>query len=150
MTLPIKITIPSEPKYLCLVRRVLMDFLASQRVSEGTSSKVALCVDEACSNVIKYGYEGKADCPIEISFLFEKGNFNVKIRDYGKTCDARKIKPRPLDEVKPGGLGTHFINQIMDSVEYCCNFERGTLLIMSKKLEIELNVIPQKGESDEC
>ena len=150
MTLPIKLTIPSEPKYLCLVRGVLKDYLASLQVSERISAKVALCVNEACSNVIKYGYEGKVDCPIEISFLCEDDNFNVKIRDYGKTCDVSKIKPRSLDEIKPGGLGTHFINQIMDSVEYSSNFEKGTLLSMSKKLEIGLNVIPQKGDSNEC
>ena len=28
----------------------------------------------------------------------------------------KKIKPRELSDVKPGGLGTYFINRIMDEV----------------------------------
>lgn len=137
MTLPVTLTIPSDPKYLCLVRDALRSFLESREAPEKCACKIVLCVDEACSNIIKYCYEGETDKPIEISFLYENNDFIVKIRDYGKKCDASKIKPRALDDVKCNGLGTHFIFEIMDSVEYCTNLDKGTLLTMSKKLDEE-------------
>ena len=96
---------------------------------------MVLCVDEACSNVIKYSYEGNSEEPIELSFQFQDGLFIVEIRDYGKQCDTENIKPRSLDKVRTGGLGTHFIFKIMDNVNYCTNREKGTLLTMTKRLE---------------
>jgi len=33
-----------------------------------------------------------------------------------KPAIPKNIKPRQLDDVKPGGLGTFFIGQIMDEV----------------------------------
>ncbi|MDP6657539.1 MAG: hypothetical protein QGG38_05715 [Nitrospinaceae bacterium] len=54
MTEPIKLTIPSNAKYLSLVRRVLQQLLAYHEIPEELGRKLVLCVDAACSNVIKY------------------------------------------------------------------------------------------------
>lgn len=137
MKQPVKLTIPSNSQFLYLGRKVILYFLNFHEVQEDLAFKLVLCIDEACSNVIKYSYEGKEDCPIELSLFFEDNLFEVQIRDYGKQCDPCKIKPRPLDEIKPGGLGTHFINSIMDEVSYCTDRKEGTLLTMQKKLKSE-------------
>ncbi len=134
MKQPIQLTIPSDSKYLKLSRTVLNHLLSFHEIPESLIRKLVLCVDEACSNVIKYGYGGNCESPIEISYSIDEDQFVVKIRDYGKKCDVQKIKPRHLDDVRPGGLGTYFINEIMDSVEYCTESEKGTLLIMTKNL----------------
>ena len=42
----------------------------------------------------------------------------MHIFDHGHLADVAKIKPRALDEIKNGGLGTYFINTIMDRVEF--------------------------------
>ena len=138
MTESVKLTIPSNPKYLCLVRKVLHHLLVDHEVSEETTQRLILCVDEACSNIIKYSYEGCPDQTIALCFSLAEASFEVKIRDYGKQCDSREIKPRPLQKVEPGGLGTYFINEIMDEVSYCTERESGTLLTMRKSLKDEL------------
>jgi anti-sigma regulatory factor (Ser/Thr protein kinase) len=38
--------------------------------------------------------------------------------DQGPAIDPAKLRGRRLDEIKPGGLGLHFIRQSMDTVEY--------------------------------
>jgi len=138
MTPPIKLSVPSDPKYLGLIRKVLQELLDNHDVSPDTARRLVLCVDEACANVIKHSYEGSCDKPIEATFTIEGDDFKVQIRDYGKQCDTSQIKPRCLDDIKPGGLGTHFINEIMDEVSYCTNRAKGTLLTMIKKLKTEL------------
>jgi sigma-B regulation protein RsbU (phosphoserine phosphatase) len=143
MKAPIKLTIPSESKYLRLARETLKQYLDCQKIADELSFKLILCVDEACSNVIKYGYGGSPGQPIELCFDFEDDEFVATIRDYGNQCDAEKIKPRPLDEIRPGGLGTFFIFQIMDAVDYCTNREKGTLLTMSKKLDQKCSSVSQ-------
>ncbi|HLN25215.1 MAG TPA: ATP-binding protein, partial [Patescibacteria group bacterium] len=42
----------------------------------------------------------------------------VQLIDFAPPVDVDKIKPRPLDEVRPGGLGTHFILSAMDEVAF--------------------------------
>jgi anti-sigma regulatory factor (Ser/Thr protein kinase) len=131
----VKLTVPSDPKYLCLIRKVQEQLLTEIKVPEEMIRRLILCVDEACSNIIKYSYEGDCQQPIEISFLVDQDYYEVQILDFGKQCDAKKIKPRPVDELAPGGLGTFFMNEIMDEVRYCTNREKGTLLTMCKNLK---------------
>jgi sigma-B regulation protein RsbU (phosphoserine phosphatase) len=40
------------------------------------------------------------------------------LTDYGLPACPEKIKPRALDDIRPGGLGCHFIKEVMDEVEY--------------------------------
>jgi len=40
------------------------------------------------------------------------------LQDEGAAPDRSKLKARPLDEIRPGGLGLHFIQQSMDVVEF--------------------------------
>ena len=49
-----------------------------------------------------------------------------------KKVDREKIVSRPLDEVRPGGLGVHFINEMMDEVEYDTSPKIGTILRLTK------------------
>ena len=146
MTEPIKLTIPSEAKYLSIVRGVLQRLLVCHEMPEEIIRKLVLCVDEACSNIIKYSYNGRKDCSIEFSFSLEEDNFCVKIRDYGKQCDTDAFKPRCLDDIKPGGLGTFFMHEIMDEVTYCTEREKGTLLTMNKNLKNELASVEEKSK----
>ena len=61
MSQPIKLSIPSNPKYLGLIRKVLQELLQYHEVPDETARRLILCVDEACSNVIKYSYEGSCE-----------------------------------------------------------------------------------------
>lgn len=141
---PVNLTVPADSKYLSLIRAVLKHLLSYYEVPEEMVRKLVLCVDEACSNIIKHSYGGQCSEPIEITFEVTNDSFTTKIRDYGKQCDPQKIKPRRLDEIRPGGLGTFFMSEIMDSVKYCTNREKGTLLTMSKKLKHCAAVPPRK------
>ena len=146
MVAPIKLSIPSDPKYLGLIRKVLQELLDRHDVPADTARRLILCVDEACSNIIKHSYDGPCDEPIEATFSIDGDDFKVQIRDYGKQCDTSQIKPRCLDDLKPGGLGTHFMNEIMDEVNYCTNRAKGTLLTMIKKLKTELTSAQDKDK----
>lgn len=139
MTQPVKLIIPSDSKFLGLARKALEYLMSCYEVPDETTRKLMLCVDEACSNIIKYSYGGETNHTIEISYLLEDETFTVNIRDYGRQCDTKTFKPRCLDELKPGGLGTYFINQIMDKVTYCTKRDTGTLLTMTKNLKTELS-----------
>ena len=50
--------------------------------------------------------------------LNENDELEIGFFDKGKPVDGAKVRHRNIDDVKPGGLGTFFIQQIMDAVVF--------------------------------
>ena len=42
----------------------------------------------------------------------------IEFFDEGIKVDPSKVKPRKLEEIRPGGLGTHFIKMVMDDIQW--------------------------------
>jgi anti-sigma regulatory factor (Ser/Thr protein kinase) len=124
--------IQSDPKHLAQGRRFIEHHARQAGFDDLTVSQIVLAVDEAVANIIRHSYDMKPDCDIEYKVTSSGENFIVALRDYGKPCDPAKIAPRPLHEIRPGGLGTHFIKTVMDEVKYCSR-DPGTELILVKK-----------------
>jgi len=131
------LSVPSDPKFLAVVRKNVDAMLDELDFTEKEKRKIVLAVDEATSNVIKHSYEGDVTKRIDFEMSSDPQNLTIKIRDYGKRPDVDKIKPRDIDDIRPGGLGTHFLREVMDTVDYDVSLGVGTLLTLTKK-------IPQK------
>ena len=54
----------------------------------------------------------------KIKISFKNNELTIGFYDKGKPAKPENIKHRKLDDVKPGGLGTFFIKQIMDEVVF--------------------------------
>lgn len=119
---PISIRILSQPRYLTVIRAAV-DALASRLgFAAETCGQIVLAVDEAMTNVIRHGYQGRTDKPIWLKMSpVEEGDrtgLELIIEDECAGVDLEKIKGRPLEEIRPGGLGVHIITGVMDQVEY--------------------------------
>ncbi len=87
-------------------------------------------------NVIQHAYHGEEDGEIIIEFWGEANELLIRIIDFAESVNLRKIQPRDLDDVRPGGLGVHLIHKVMDSVEYRHQDNgTGNVLEMRKKLQ---------------
>ena len=93
---------------------------------------------------VKHGYGDPSEEPITVTFHIDDDGFKMQIRDYGKQCDSSQRKLLCLDQIKPGGLGTHFTNEIMDDFSHCIERLKGPLLTMVKKLKSELTSVKEK------
>ena len=127
------LSIPSHPRYLCVLRGFFGSLLTSLGFSGYEEMRVTLAVHEACANVIEHGYQGDTGQRIDLTVLLTPDDLAVEIRDYGIKPDLAAIQPRALQDVRPGGLGTHFMRSIMDSVTYDVSLDTGTLLRMTKR-----------------
>jgi serine/threonine-protein kinase RsbW len=122
----LKLELRSNPEMLCGVRSALGELLVSLGFPDSECRAVILAVDEALANVIRHAYKEKPDQPIELfirraQLRTEGGTregIEIEILDGGEAVHPSKLRGRPLDEVRPGGLGLHFIRQSMDSVEF--------------------------------
>jgi anti-sigma regulatory factor (Ser/Thr protein kinase) len=126
------ITVPSHPKYLSVVRAVTARMGQLHEMTETVIDDIKLAVDEACSNVIKHAYRGETSRKITLRYTITRGAFTVNIDDNGIKSAMGQMKGRSLDDVKPGGLGVHFIRRVFDVVELDDRKRRGNRLILIK------------------
>ena len=84
---------------------------------ENHKDELVLAIAEAAQNIVKHAYQG-VDNPdkMRVKISFDENELVIDLLDRGKPVVPANIKPRKLDDIKPGGLGTFFIGQIMDEV----------------------------------
>jgi anti-sigma regulatory factor (Ser/Thr protein kinase) len=124
------VTIPSHPKYLCVVRCVTSVMGGLYGLASSEIEDIKLAVDEACSNVIKHAYGGDTSKKIVVEFRMTKKAFTVIIEDSGRKAHPECIKGRSLDEVRPGGLGVHLIKRAFDIFAFDEQREKGNRLTL--------------------
>ena len=130
----ITLTVPSHPRYLYVIRSALYPVVVDAGLSKKEARQIVLAVDEACSNIIKYAYEGDHSKVIALSVFVEKTKIVIELKDSGKKSDVSKIVPRKLDDIKPGGLGTHFMAEVFDTITYDTSNDAGTILTLEKRI----------------
>lgn len=125
-SLLLKMELPSNPDTLCVVRNALEQLAQMLGFPDAECRAVVLAVDEALTNIIRHAYQGKADQPIAISFRrtqtpadgARRPALEIVLEDRGIRVDGSKLCGRDLEDVRPGGLGLHFIKESMDAVEF--------------------------------
>ncbi|NOT02367.1 MAG: ATP-binding protein [Phycisphaerales bacterium] len=132
-----ELTIRCDPTALADVRQRVRGVAEPIGFADQDVSNIMLAVDEAIANVIRHGYGGPCDEPINIRIqrvsMDEAAAIQITIRDFGKQVEPDCIVGRSLDEVRPGGLGVHIIRTVMDDVVYSPADDRGMRLVMRKK-----------------
>ncbi len=131
----VRISVPSHPKYLYVLRSVLYPLALDAGFTKRDARRIVLAVDEACSNIIKYAYEGDSGGRIEVGIVTETQGIRITVKDQGKKPDPAMIAPRDLADIRPGGLGTHFMQTVFDSVVYDTSGAQGTVLTLEKTLD---------------
>ncbi|MEM7681618.1 MAG: ATP-binding protein [Planctomycetota bacterium] len=146
-----ELTVPAEPASLKRVRdhfRPILGHLAGDRTED-----LLLAIDEACSNVIKHRREEGQGPTEDLHLRVETDpslRLLMRLPGFCAVADKDKIKPRDLDDVRPGGLGMHFIAEIMDCVSLDPDPDRpGMLLLtMEKALDPEHLAEDPSGDGD--
>ena len=110
---------PVESSSLKEIRNFAREVLAKDNMFNATKDDVVLALAEAAQNVVKHAYNGKpTGDTMRVEISFKDSQLIIEIYDKGKPVIPENIKPRQLDDVKPGGLGTFFIQEIMDSIKF--------------------------------
>ena len=129
------IKVPSDPKYLSVIRAVTAKVGELSGLSDRAVEDVKLAVDEACSNVIRHAYGGDPTRSILIKFKKTEVGFEVLIEDEGLKARPGSIKGRSLDDVRPGGLGIHLIRRAFDLFSFDPRKKTGNRLSMVRYWE---------------
>lgn len=131
----IRLSILSHPRYLQLVRSTTEKIARLMTFSGEEAGNIVLAVDEACSNIIRHSYKNDPRGKIDFFFELQEERLVIRIMDVGFQCDIKKMVPRDLDELRPGGFGIHIMNTVMDSLEFDCSFPGKNQVTMIKNLK---------------
>ena len=82
--------------------------------------ELVLAIAEAAQNIVKHAYKDVAETSdrMEIRISLKDSDLEIGFFDKGKAVIPENIQHRKLDDIKPGGLGTFFIKQIMDNAVF--------------------------------
>jgi anti-sigma regulatory factor (Ser/Thr protein kinase) len=123
----------SHPRCLPIVRATVGQLAAAVGWAEAESRAITLAIDEALANIIRHAYHGRTDGRIELQCRAGEDELQFRILDRGDPPNPALICAREVGCDKIGGLGTHIIRDVMDTVSYQSSQE-GNWFIAAKRL----------------
>lgn len=140
------LTVPGRYKEIKRICEFIAAGAAQAGFDDNTIFHLELCCDEASTNIIEHAYGEEGAGNIVISYKLSDDDFTIVMRDNGVAFDPGTVPPPPAiagDELSPeeltsqlriGGLGLHFIRNLMDEVHFTSDRQSGNQLIMVKRL----------------
>tara|TARA_Y100000817_G_scaffold313576_1_gene310011 strand:- start:327 stop:737 length:411 start_codon:yes stop_codon:yes gene_type:complete len=117
MTLSEHKEFPVDSSSLKEIRSFAREVLAKDSMFQNSMDDVVLALAEAAQNIVKHAYSGQpTGDKMKVKIKFDNNQLTIELFDKGSPAIPQNIKPRKLDDIKAGGLGTFFIGQIMDEV----------------------------------
>jgi serine/threonine-protein kinase RsbW len=116
----------SNPKWLSVVRGTVERLTETLGFPIAQGRLITRAVDETLTNIVRHSYGNRLDQPIAMYFRRAQRRHDGQVQqgleillcDRGPAVDPSKFQGRPLEEIRLGGLGLHFIQQAMDTVEF--------------------------------
>lgn len=105
---------PALADRLCLIRVLVKKAVEEVGCCDDSCEKIVIALNEACMNIIQHAYADRADGEAIFECYRDSDFVYFKLVDFADPIDLEQVKPRELDDVRPGGLGVHFIREIMD------------------------------------
>ena len=102
------------------VRSFCREVFEKLEIDQNLKDELVLAIAEAAQNIVKHAYKDSPDTEdkMVVQISCKENKLQIGFYDMGTPVDPGKVKHREIDNVKPGGLGTFFIQQIMDAVEF--------------------------------
>ena len=128
---------PVSASSLKEVRAFSRDVFEKINLPQDQKDELVLAIAEAAQNIVKHGYKGIEETSdrMEIKISLKDSELEIGFFDKGKAVVPENIKHRKLDDIKPGGLGTFFIKEIMDAAVFKKD-QKGWInhLVLTKKI----------------
>ena len=133
------LTVTSDLKNLGSICRFVAGAASDMGMDDDTLYDLQLAVDEACTNVMDYAYQGRSGQPLTVECTEEDGKCVVVIRDCGRAFDPTHVQSpdvtSPLSRRQVGGLGIFLMRKLMDDVCFRFDARTGNEVTMIKAIK---------------
>ncbi len=120
------------------IREFIKSISAQSGFSDDVIDKIALAVDEACTNIIKHAYKYSPNGDIVINAKLLDNKLTVSITDFGLDFNPDAV---PVPDIKKyyqqhkvGGLGIYLMKKLMDEVKYNPSVDNKNQVVLVKYL----------------
>jgi len=100
----------------------ITEFLESHEAAPDVVFSANLAVEELVTNIIKYGYDDTEKHEVVVHLSLEGTRLQIVIEDEGHEFNPfDRPTPdihAPVEERQIGGLGIHFVKNLLDSCDY--------------------------------
>ena len=109
-----------SPASLKKIRAFSREIFEKININEDLKDELVLAIAEAAQNIVKHAYKNinSTTDKMEIKISLKDSELEIGFFDKGRPVDNANVRHRKIDDIKPGGLGTFFIQQIMDAVVF--------------------------------
>ena len=110
-----------------------------------TRYALLLCIEEAVSNVIRYGYPpghpGNDDDQVRLTLAWDDNAATLTIEDHGVPFDPRDMaaphQPKTVEEARIGGLGIHLMRRYTEAMDYQRHNGANRLVLRIRRNSVE-------------
>jgi len=111
-------TLNSACDCIHILRSVVEVMGARVGMDDVQTNRMVLAVDELFANINRHGYKGNCGT-IELTAELDEDALKFVFRDYAPPIHNQgDLRGRKLEAVRPGGLGLHLIDAVMDEFHH--------------------------------
>ncbi len=114
----LELTIPARSDRLALIRPAIRRAAEHCGFDKEDCNDIVLAVAEACQNIVMHAYGDEQDGEISLMLQRTENGLLIRLVDFAPTLNWVQIHTEPMNSQQPGGLGFHFLREIMDHIEY--------------------------------
>ncbi len=128
----VETTIANRRDALARVTKIVEDLAATHHLARDVVADVNVALDEVLTNILAYGYDDDEIHEIRIRLSLDREVIEVQVEDDGRPFDPTTLAPpdlsAPLRDRPVGGLGMHFVRNLMSEVTYARAGDHNRLL----------------------
>jgi anti-sigma regulatory factor (Ser/Thr protein kinase) len=115
----IEMQVANDMSEIARVAALVESFAARHNLPNCVIVALNVSLDEILNNIISYAYEDAGHHDIAVRLELRHGAIEVVVEDDGKPFDPLAVStPRPQSATTVGGVGLHFVRNLMDRLEY--------------------------------
>ncbi|WP_101773772.1 ATP-binding protein [Peptostreptococcus faecalis] len=121
-----------NPNFVSVIRLTTSGIASSMGFDLEEIEDIKVAISEACTNAIKHSKQDE----FELTFYVYNDKLTMEVKDEGIGYDVKSVASPNLKEPKENGLGLFIIQSLMDDVEINSCEECGTIIRITKWLEL--------------
>ena len=141
----VETTIANRRSDLARVTQIVEDLATTHHLARDVVADVSVALDEVLTNILAYGYDDDEIHEIRIRLSLDQEAIELEVVDDGRPFDPTALAPpdlsAPLRDRPVGGLGMHFVRNLMSEVTYARAGDRNRLLLRKR--------LAHRSEADE-
>ncbi len=138
----------ARPDLLCVVRSTIDAWCHRAGIDRTRADRICLAVDEAVTNIMRHAYDngpGRIRMRCTRDTHDKQPMLLIQLEDDGLQVPLDTIRPRDLDDVRPGGIGVHLIQDVADEAVWSHRPTGGTILTLRISVhDLAITTVPKE------